>query len=52
MKAGNHLLSSSCRVIEALVHAFVVPALRNVREERGTHFVGTANEIEGRPPAR
>jgi hypothetical protein len=30
----NHLLSSSRRVIEALVHAFAVPALRKVREER------------------
>ena len=26
--------------------AFVVPALRNLREERGTHFVGSAGEIQ------
>jgi hypothetical protein len=30
------------------VHAFVVPALRNLREERGTRFVGTVKEIKGR----
>ena len=29
------------------MQAFVVPALRNVREERGTRFVGTAKEIKG-----
>ena len=29
------------------MQAFVVPALRNVREERGTRFVGTVKEIKG-----
>jgi hypothetical protein len=30
------------------MQAFVVPALRNLREERGTRFVGTVKEIKGR----
>jgi hypothetical protein len=34
--------------METLVHAFVVPALRKLREERGTQFVGAANQIKGR----
>ena len=29
------------------MQAFVVPALRNLREERGTRFVGTVKEIKG-----
>lgn len=33
---------------ETLVQAFVVPALRKVREERGTRVVGDANAIKGR----
>jgi len=39
-------------VIETLMQAFVVPALRNVREERGTRFLGDVNEIKslGHPP--
>ena len=47
MRAGENFLSSYCRVIETLMQAFVVPALRNVREERGTRFVGTVNQIKG-----
>jgi hypothetical protein len=37
---------------EALAHAFVVPALRKVREERGTHLVAGASKIKslGHPP--
>jgi hypothetical protein len=35
-------------LMETLVHAFVVPALRKLREERGTQFVGAANQIKGR----
>jgi hypothetical protein len=40
------------------MQAFVVPALRNLREERGTRFVGTVTGIKGRatsqfiPPSR
>jgi hypothetical protein len=45
---GEDFLSSYCRMIETLMQAFVVPALRKVREERGTRFVGTVKEIKGR----
>ena len=45
---GEDFISSSCRVIETLVQTFVVPALRKVREERGTRVVGDANAIKGR----
>ena len=42
-------------MIETLVQAFMVPALRKLREERGTRtrFVGTVKEIKDRatPPA-
>ena len=31
------------------VHAFVVPTLRKVREEWGTHCVISVSETEGRP---
>lgn len=31
-----------------MVQAFVVPALRTEREERGTRFLGGASEIKGR----
>ncbi|HEX3738879.1 MAG TPA: hypothetical protein VHV29_04060 [Terriglobales bacterium] len=48
MKAGEDFFSSSCRVIQALVQTFMVPALRKLREERSTSFVGDANEIKGR----
>ena len=30
------------------MQAFVVPALRNLREGRGTRFAGTVKEIKGR----
>jgi hypothetical protein len=30
------------------VQTFMVPALRKLREERGTRFVGDADEIKGR----
>jgi hypothetical protein len=39
-------------LIETLMQAFVVPALRNLREERGTRFVGTVKEIKGRATRR
>jgi hypothetical protein len=48
MRAGKDFVSSFCRVIEAMVQAFVVPALRKLREERGTRFVGDASKIKGR----
>ena len=35
-------------MIETLMQAFVVPALRKLREGRGTRFVGTVKEIKGR----
>ena len=37
-----------------IAHAFVVPALRKVREGRGTPFIAKANELKslGRPPTR
>ena len=35
-------------MIQTLMQGFVVPALRNLREERGTRFVGTVKEIKGR----
>jgi hypothetical protein len=34
------------------MQAFVVPALRNLREERGTRLVGTVKEIKGRATRR
>jgi hypothetical protein len=33
-----------------MVQAFVVPALRKLREERGTQFLGEATEIKAGPP--
>lgn len=33
-------------LMETLVHAFVVPALRKLREERGTHSVSDDGEIK------
>src|SRR6185437_6446321 len=48
---GKNLLSIDCRVIKPLMQAFVVPALRNVREERGTRLVGSV-KMKGRAPAK
>ncbi len=39
-------------MIDSLAQALRIPALRKVREERGTHCVGDASEIKslGHPP--
>jgi hypothetical protein len=40
--------------VASLVRAFVVPALRKEREERGTQFIGDVGEVKslGHPPFR
>jgi len=47
-RLGEDFFSSSCRVIQTLAQTFMVPALRKLREERGTRFLADANEINGR----
>jgi hypothetical protein len=48
MKAGRRFHFECQPLDRNLMQAFVVPALRNLREERGTRFVGTVKEIKGR----
>jgi hypothetical protein len=48
MKAGRRFHFERQPLDRNLMQAFVVPALRNLREERGTRFVGTVKEIKGR----
>jgi hypothetical protein len=47
IKAGARFLSSPCRLIKTRVQTFAVPALRKLREERGTPAWSDANEIKG-----
>ena len=42
IRAGSRFPLGPCRVIETLVQPFVVPALRKVREERGTRAPNSA----------
>lgn len=53
-KAGS-MLQTQCMFsvyVNSVVLAFVVPALRKVREGRGTHFIADAGDIKslGHPP--
>jgi hypothetical protein len=47
MKAGARFLSSLLPPDQTRVQTFVVPALRKLREGRGTPLAGDANEIKG-----
>ncbi len=50
---GTPAVASSGGVIDPVAQAVPTPALRKVREGRGTRFVGDANEIKrlGHPAA-
>ncbi len=48
---GEDFISGS-RGVAAQIQEFVVPALRKVREERGTHCVSDGGEIKGRATRR
>ena len=52
MRGGQKYRFGSPQRNRTVTAAFVVPALRKVREERGTHFIADAGEIKslGHPP--
>jgi hypothetical protein len=48
MKAGERFRFKLLPRERNIAQTFMVPALRKLREERGTHFLGEASEIKGR----